>query len=130
MFIMLLLLFLLHYPPHCLLFSLLLPLLDGWWIYSTKSFLSAPLARSTIKLNHPLTCDVMMCAIGFSHARKLFTRISRLALARPFSAQFCSSLFCSRSTKRSFTNNCIVLQMMMFLLHSIVLICSMNYILY
>ena len=23
----------------------------------------------SIKLNHPLTCDVMMCAIGFSHAR-------------------------------------------------------------
>lgn len=36
----------------------------------------------TIKLNHPLTCDVMMCAIGFSHARKLFIRFR-------FSAQFC-----------------------------------------
>jgi hypothetical protein len=51
--------------PHCLLFTFS----NGYiWISPIYIFFSS-LFSVTIKLNHPLTCDVMMCAIGFSHAQ-------------------------------------------------------------
>jgi hypothetical protein len=47
--------------------------LGGWWVRDEKKCLS-------IKLNHPLTCDVMMCAIGFSHARTILTHFLRFLI--------------------------------------------------
>lgn len=88
LFIFIALLFLCSPPLRLLLYSC-------WLAGKTRKCLS-------IKLNHPLSCDVMMCAVGFSHAQAF--RSVRLA----FDFSFHNVYPCERKFHSLFPSiNCI-----------------------